>query len=165
MDYISTVNIELTQKGKKPQFCIKDNGRGMDEETISMYFLKAGASYRKSANWAKEFTDKRGNSLVQRSGRFGVGALAAFLLGDTIKVETRRLGAKHGLAFEASINDEQIEIHKIDCNIGTKITIELKKGILKKLNTISRNLFLEEPGFWTNWYKFKTPKITYSMDT
>ena len=35
------------------------------------------------------------------AGRFGVGALAGFLLGAVIKVETRRLGQDEGLEFLA----------------------------------------------------------------
>ncbi len=33
--------------------------------------------------------------------RFGVGALAAFLLGDEIHVATRRIGTDRGLSFTA----------------------------------------------------------------
>ena len=65
-------------------FTITDKGIGMTAEIIRDYFLKAGASYRQSKVWRQEF-EVEGRSQVLRSGRFGVGALAAFLLGHGLR--------------------------------------------------------------------------------
>ncbi|WP_281700481.1 ATP-binding protein [Acetobacter malorum] len=61
------------------QIIIEDRGIGMNENIIRNYFLNAGASFRKSSYWKKSFLTEEGQSSVARTGRFGIGALAAFL--------------------------------------------------------------------------------------
>jgi len=63
-------------------------GIGMTVDTVINYFLKAGASLRRSELWRETYEDAEGKSRVLRSGRFGVGVLAAYLLGDEISVAT-----------------------------------------------------------------------------
>jgi hypothetical protein len=87
----------------------------MTPEIIRDYFLRAGASFRKSSAWRKEHDDVQGHSRVLRTGRFGVGALAAYLLGDEIEVTTRHLFADplHGIKFTARLDDEAISLDRI----------------------------------------------------
>lgn len=68
---------------------VADQGIGMNIDVVLNYFLKAGASFRMSDTWRKSFEEEDGQSAVLRSGRFGIGALAAFILGNTIHVSTR----------------------------------------------------------------------------
>src|SRR6202451_1072876 len=97
---------------------VSDRGTGMTEEIIVNYFLKAGGSFRRSLAWKKEFESEEGTSRghsksrVLRSGRFGVGVLAAFLIGDELEVSTRHLNdaADNGLTFTATIDTETIEL-------------------------------------------------------
>jgi molecular chaperone HtpG len=72
-------------------FTIRDRGTGMTLETIKNYFLKAGASFRNSELWKQDFTDSTGKSQVARTGRFGVGALSAYLIGEKVQIFTSRL--------------------------------------------------------------------------
>ncbi len=107
-------------------FTISDQGIGMDLEVLDNYFLKAGASYRYSTAWKGEFQDEQGQSQVVRSGRFGVGAFAAFLLGHQIEVETRKLGPETGYRFSAGLENQPIQVTQ-DRNLpfGTQIKIRL----------------------------------------
>jgi molecular chaperone HtpG len=59
---------------------IVDSGVGMTPETISDYFLRVGASLRQDADWLQRFPAQRQAQML-RSGRFGIGTLAAYLLG------------------------------------------------------------------------------------
>jgi hypothetical protein len=70
-----------------------------EERHNPKYFLRAGASFRQSADWAMEFLDEKGKPRVLRAGRFGVGAFAIFLLGPSFRLSTRHAGADrfHGL--------------------------------------------------------------------
>jgi len=61
-------------------FLIEDRGTGMTVDPVVNYFPTAGASFRDSALWRKEYLDDSNHSTLIRSGRFGVGALAAFPL-------------------------------------------------------------------------------------
>ena len=62
-------------------FRIIDKGMGMTKDVILNYFLNVGASFRDDPIWREGFLDNEGNAKVLRSGRFGIGALTAFLLG------------------------------------------------------------------------------------
>ena len=86
------VLLELREKDDgKWVFVVADRGIGMTQDVLRNYFLRAGASYRNSDRWASEFADDKGHSYVFRSGRFGVGVFAAFLLGARIHVNTRHV--------------------------------------------------------------------------
>lgn len=126
-------------------FTITDRGVGMTEEVITDYFLKVGASYRHSDAWAKqherpdEETDADPDpaaprSRVLRSGRFGIGALAAFLLGDEIEVSTRHVTAPTGIRFTTRLDSEPIELRYDDTlKVGTTIRLPLSMGFLEQL--------------------------------
>ena len=68
---------------------VSDNGIGMTGDVIKNYYMVAGSSYRYDPAWKKDYLDP--DTLVPkvvRSGRFGIGVLSTFLLGDNIHVET-----------------------------------------------------------------------------
>ncbi len=132
-----------TRANEEKWICVSDNGIGMDEDVIQNYYLKAGAPFRQSESWAKSFMDEKGNSKVLRSGRFGVGVLACFLLGDEIEVETRHVKNKKGIRFRAKLDAESIELKKIKCAIGTKISIKLNIELPK----MSLPFYLPYPTF------------------
>ena len=110
---------------------VEDTGIGMSLDTLKNYFLNAGASFRSSLAWKTKFQGVDGKSEVLRSGRFGVGALAAFLVADDptqirLRVETRRVDepADNGLVFETPLSDEPISIkHTTRQTSGTKIEV------------------------------------------
>jgi hypothetical protein len=112
---------------------VEDRGIGMDVATIRDYFLKAGASLRKSQAWAQDFMDDDQQPKVLRSGRFGIGVFATFLLGDEISVETRHYQQERGIMFQAGLSTQYIEMKYCDRTIGTKIKINLRKGVVEKL--------------------------------
>lgn len=115
---------------------VQDKGIGMRSETIQNYFLRAGASFRQSADWEKEFLDDKGRSRVLRSGRFGVGAFAIFLLGASFRLWTRHAAAdkSSGYTLEASADSHLIEIHRVDnLPVGTKIEVDLTSASVAKL--------------------------------
>lgn len=154
--YIPIIKVDIYQEGGKSYFQIVDNGIGMDLNVIKSYFLSAGASFRKSMDWQKKFEDDKGNSAVQRSGRFGVGILAAFLIGETIEVKTKKINAE-GFYFEADLNSEQINILKMPVSEGTSIRMEIDKAVYEYFSFIYNK-------DWRKWYVFNKPKVLYRVD-
>lgn len=146
---------------------ITDKGVGMTSSVIKDYFLRAGASFRNSQLWKKEHEDEAGKSKVLRGGRFGVGALAAFLLGNEINVTTRsfRSPREKGIEFSAQLEDEVIEMRYCDAPIGTKITIRIEsEDILKRLEPHDYNLQNSDHTRkikWNNidWYFLEKPSL------
>ena len=139
---------------------ISDRGIGMTEATIRDYFLRAGASYRQSPQWKSTFeldTTQGAKSKVLRSGRFGVGALAAFLIGEEIQVETRHVLDESGYIFKTTLNTEAITvIHEPRINVGTRLEIQVDSisytKLLKDSSTVTR------PAYW-DWYRLTYPKV------
>ncbi|MBC8151813.1 MAG: ATP-binding protein, partial [Bacteroidetes bacterium] len=155
-EYLPRIKLSIDTNEKNPCFEISDNGKGMSLFEIKNYFLKAGASFRKSLSWKKDYTDDDGKALVERTGRFGVGVLAAFLIGKEIHVSTRNKNDDVGYTFKASLDSEQIEVTRLsDTPVGTTITIKMDDN---KVKFLLSNLYK-----WNDWYRLKSPQIIYEL--
>ena len=139
---------------------ISDRGIGMTEVTIRDYFLRAGASYRQSSQWKEAFESDavdKPKSKVLRSGRFGIGALAAFLIGEEVVIETRHATAVEGYQFRVALSSESIELRKIDDSpVGTLIKILLDVKNYNKL--LISNSKAKRPAFF-DWYRLNYPSL------
>lgn len=116
---------------------VRDKGIGMEVDTVDRYFLRAGATFRASPEWTKEFLDENGHPRVNRAGRFGVGAFAIFLLGESFRMWTRHVSADTGSGYsiECNSNSQLVEIKRIsDLPVGTTIEIELSDAAVKSLH-------------------------------
>ena len=154
------VNVELSRNVATGEdvFIIRDFGIGMTPETICRYFLRAGASLRASDNWRQQHADIDGKSRVCRSGRFGVGVLAAFLLGSQIEVRTRHVRSQKGCHFFADIDTDPISLSYFEdptFEVGTEIKIVLEKDASKRLR--------EHITGW-DWYVLSEPRVSRKVD-
>lgn len=165
-NHTSPIHVDLSPIDESGQatLVISDLGIGMSEEIIVNYFLKAGASYRQNAEWKLNFESDAVQrksaikSIVLRSGRFGVGALAAFLLGDEIEVESKHIKSEVGYRFRTALDTDLIELIR-DSNIdfGTVIRIRISAITYNKL--LDNKYKPNRPTFW-NWYCMSYPKVT-----
>lgn len=130
---------------------IEDYGVGMTLDIVENYFLNIGASFRNSDRWKKTH-ETHGSSDVNRTGRFGIGLLAAYLLGDELEVETRHINSSNeqGLKFRCSRGSKSVTISNIDCHVGTKISIKVNSKIISEL--------IEDPDNW-DWFCLAIPKV------
>jgi hypothetical protein len=141
-----------------------DCGVGMTSDTVINYFLKAGASFRDSPMWSAAFEDESGNAKVLRSGRFGIGALAAFLIGPTIHVTTRHWSQSRGQRFEANVSTDPIELVLCDCPIGTTVSIPITEEMHQKLRRANLASFvLDWPKVKSNG--FDSPERPYVLSS
>ena len=139
-------------------FNIEDAGIGMNKEVISQFFLKSGASFRKSDLWKKNFEDSEGKSKILRSGRFGVGVLAAYLIGEEIIVSTRHITERFGIEFTTKLEEEFIELKKVRRPIGTSIRIKMNHNAKIQLLREDRESRREEIINW-DWYCLTDLKV------
>jgi len=117
-------------------FEIVDNGIGMTLKTIRDYFLNIGSSSRKSEEYRAVNSSVEGG--IQRNGRFGIGILSGFLLGEEIAVTTRAKEEDTQYQFSTRKDTKAIEIKKA-CKTGTgyaggdpygtRIRIRLSEGV------------------------------------
>lgn len=141
---------------------VRDRGIGMQSDTIQNYFLRAGASFRRSPEWAKEFLDENGQPRVLRAGRFGIGAFAIFLLGPSFKLETRHVESSKGYKIEkATAFNQLIEIQRADnLPIGTTIEVEISPESANALGLESKEYSrFEGPERKVDWYCWDWPKV------
>lgn len=155
-----TVSIEKENDGHT-YFKIIDNGLGMDIEIIKNYFLSAGASYRKSLDWQKEFLDENGKAKIRRSGRFGVGILSAFLIGKEISIETKKHKSHQGYKFNANLDTELINVLKKSdiTEGGTYIKIKIDDNKIGEFNKKDYKSYE-----WTKWYTLSKPEIQFLLN-
>lgn len=149
----SRVTIEVHLLEDEALIVVEDNGIGMTFNTIKNYFLKAGASFRRSDAWREIHEDIDGKSRVLRSGRFGIGVLAAFLLGNELEVQTRHVTEPpdRGVRFRCSIEDDSIELDRVELpTVGTTIRIRLNKSAIEGLRDKNKR--------W-DWYHLVSPSV------
>ncbi len=148
------VSLERREDGSG-RLVVTDRGVGMKVETIVDYFLKAGASFRDSEEFQRLHT-RDGHSRVLRSGRFGIGVLAAFLLGERIRVVTRHatMGEEGALEFDVGLSADLICLRRIKAEIGTRVEIELSRDTCRRL--------AKDPEAWF-WYRMMWPAVRYEV--
>ena len=106
---------------------VEDRGIGMTPEIVMKYFLTAGASFRGSDAWRQRHENEEGRSRVARSGRFGIGVLAAYLIGDEIEVTTRHFQAAcdKGVRFKCHLDDPEVELRWCERPVGTSVKVRI----------------------------------------
>jgi molecular chaperone HtpG len=150
--------LEIKNDGKQNVIEISDRGIGMTADVIKNYFFRIGISYRVSDHWKQEFEDSDGNSRVSRIGRFGIGILAAFLLGEQIEVTTRHISESSGWNFTFGINDPHIQIHRAICSVGTKIKVS--KNSESVVDYLTRPSSFDNGRFYClDWYVLLKPSL------
>ena len=156
--YIPQVQISIDkQKDGSYSFTIKDNGKGMNISEIKNYYLKAGASFRNSTEYKIENHDEDGTPLIRRTGKFGIGVLASFLIGDNIEVVTKRFNSENGFNFQANLASEYIEVNKYDtAPVGTTVSIKISEDTYYK--------FVNDPQKkFAKWFLLSHPKVIYKI--
>ncbi|MBD5097336.1 MAG: hypothetical protein HDT40_10180 [Lachnospiraceae bacterium] len=150
------VNLDIKQK----MMVFTDNGVGMDINIIKKYYLIAGASYRRSEAWSKEFVGLDGKTKILRNGKFGIGVLATFLLGEKAVVITRNYKEEKGWKFSIQLDQDNIDIERIDTDIGTTISISVTDEVIDRLK--------KNPSWnccdWTEWYEGNSPSVAYMIN-
>ncbi|MDC3959826.1 HD domain-containing protein [Polyangium jinanense] len=132
---------------------VEDRGIGMSPDVVQKYFLTAGASFRNSEAWHRQHDDESGTPRVLRAGRFGVGALAAFLLGDEMEVTTRHVEEDRGVAFTARLDEPAIELRWCERKPGTTVRVRISNS-----EVMDRLLSRAEGESW-DWYWLERPTL------
>jgi hypothetical protein len=163
------VVISITEEeGGKIWLSVSDRGIGMTVDTILNYYLKAGASFRYSHAWRRQHEDEHGRPRVLRSGRFGIGILAGFLLGDEIHVSTRHVTARpsEGISFVCRLEDDTTQLNRVTRPVGTTVSIQIPKAVYSKLLNGYANwhwhILKGQPLSWV-WYCLTEPSVHLSI--
>jgi len=156
---------------------VSDRGIGMTEDTVVNYFLTVGASFRRSIAWKMQFESEAAadhstkiKSKILRSGRFGIGVLSGFLLGDEITVCTRHISSNRGirLSIRLDLPPPGFETSPIQLNydpdlptgttISVKVTRVKKPETSEKSESIVPSTIFMDLHTW-DWYCLAEPKV------
>jgi molecular chaperone HtpG len=153
----SDVSIIIHDVDGNSKIVIEDYGIGMTLDVIENYFLNIGASFRNSDRWKKDH-ETDGHSNVYRTGRFGIGLLAAYLLGEELEIETRHISKNENksLRFKCSKGCDRIVVSHTKFHVGTKITIKITDKV--------RDILLKHVDRW-DWFTLSSPKVIRKIIT
>ncbi|TNI61062.1 HD domain-containing protein [Aeromonas veronii] len=164
-------SVSITLDYDTNSLVISDDGIGMDINTVRDYFLKVGASYRTSEVWKANFSDNE-HSYIPRTGKFGIGMLAGFLIGNEISVKSKHISDKsRGVQFCYTLESSDIAVSFFNSDkVGTSIDISTTDSILKLLHESFKNSFPSKiydysyyngraDSISSNWYFLDTPHI------
>ncbi|MAF10963.1 hypothetical protein CMK11_10990, partial [Candidatus Poribacteria bacterium] len=153
------IRLEDDRAGDGAAFSIVDRGAGMTLDVIRDYFLTAGASFRQSDAWQSEFGAGDGEpTRVLRSGRFGVGVLAGFLLGDEMTVTTRHVRANEGYQFSVALGSAApIQVlREPTLPFGTRIHVRVSWDIAARFRSANARVAVPPRA---DWYLYAQPRV------
>lgn len=149
-------------------FTLIDNGVGMNVEIIKDYFLKIGSSYRTSEQWKSNFCMNETTN-IPRTGKFGIGMLAGFLIGDKIEVKTKHISEdSKAIHFNYKLDSNEIELKFIrKKEVGTSIVVHSNA---ERLSILSKHLdkIYSKKNNYRYWYVEHDDKLSswwYFLDT
>jgi hypothetical protein len=83
------IKVELKKIAGDTWLSVEDNGVGMSERVLAGTLLDFGSSLWRSVNVIEEFPTLAARGM-HALGRFGIGFFSVFILGDEVRVTTRR---------------------------------------------------------------------------
>lgn len=133
---------------------VRDRGIGMLPDVVRNYFLRVGGSFD-AAEIALRIRNSNSDGVQARIGRFGIGILAAFLLGSEVQVLTRNaVAGGPGLTFVMREDLDDVEFFYCSAPAGTSIRVKLDPSTYQKLSS-NHDLF--------GWFHFSEPRISFSF--
>jgi hypothetical protein len=130
---------------------VSDSGVGMTSEVIREHFMTVGGSFDPVTDPLSLLSHSP--RVTPRSGRFGVGVLASFLLGTEIQVITRHMGANENEALSMQLTQYvgEAELYYCSAPIGTTVRVRLDA---KTADELAGN-----PSAW-DWFQYTVPSVT-----
>lgn len=114
------------------QLTVRDNGVGMSRGVVTRHLIGVGSDFWHSAEFYRDF-GKALDAGFRPIGRFGIGFLSVFMLGDRVEVNTEAAGSPRitlhlrGLGRRGELSESTPT-----GNIGTEVCITLK-GLISDL--------------------------------
>lgn len=146
------IELNIQKDEDKTILSVRDYGIGMTEDILLNKYFVIGESSKKENN----------KNLV---GQFGIGALAAFLLGDKIAVKTKPYESDFIYSFEYELTSNESNPIAVSISqdesfeYGTEVDIILNKDLSElKRNILETRLKINE------WYVLPDVEIKYTYN-
>lgn len=132
---LGRVVVRLCVREGEPWLEVEDNGIGMSERTMTETLLDFGRSFWRSEDVQREFPGLLARGM-KPAGRFGIGFFSVFMLGDVVRVTSRRfdrspadartLEFRAGLSFRPVLR--RIAPGEVLSDAGTRVAVLLKSA-------------------------------------
>jgi len=126
--YIGNAKITCKLDSLNKIFTIEDNGTGMTGDVIVNYFMNVGRSLRNNEHHTQRGYENDSNGDYPKLGRFGIGILSAYLLGNEMTVTTRHWQDTSGYGYCFTYNIDIggcPDVMRIKCKEGTSISVKM----------------------------------------
>jgi hypothetical protein len=159
------ITVELTERNGVVWLSVEDTGVGMSEAVLTGSLLDFGTSFWGSARMVEELPGLAAKGMSSL-GRFGIGFFSVFMLGDQVRVITRRPDRDERdallLEFNNGINSRPIlskaSPERVPADGGTRVEIRLRRD-----PRVPKGIALREPPKLDFASSFGTPTIFASL--
>lgn len=134
--YAIPIRVSLKTDGPAPRLEIVDCGVGMSRKVMTDYLISIAADY-----WSSQFradfptAQERG---FEPAGKFGIGFLSVFMLGDAVSVESNRLGGERSqLQLRGLGRRGELRTLATPSGSGTKVQVFLRPSVLEFLRPLA----------------------------
>lgn len=130
------IRLALRTTGSAPLLEVTDSGVGMTRKVMTDYLISIASDY-----WTSQFhTDFPGarDRGFQPAGKFGIGFLSVFMLGEKVTVESNRDGGeRYRLHLRGVGRRGEIRTGPSPSGSGTAVRVELRDSVVDSLRPLS----------------------------
>lgn len=123
------ITVSLEGVGSSRVLVVRDNGVGMSKKVILKHLIGVASDFWNSVEFYQSFR-RALETGFRPIGKFGIGFLSVFMLGEEVHVETESIGSSgrfdlklHGVGRRGELKERTAT-----GQIGTEVRIVLKKG-------------------------------------
>jgi Histidine kinase-, DNA gyrase B-, and HSP90-like ATPase len=131
------IRIELRTSSSEPRLEVRDPGNGMTRKIMTDFLLSIASDY-----WATQFHADYPHVRdrdFQPAGRFGIGFLSVFMLGESVSVESNRAGGERcNLQLRGVGRRGEIRTSTAPSGSGTAVRVMLRESAVDLLKPLDR---------------------------
>ncbi|MGD0098486.1 MAG: ATP-binding protein [Terracidiphilus sp.] len=129
------IRVELRTSAAEPRLEVRDPGIGMTRKVMTDYLISIASDYW-SSQFHTDFPDVRSRDF-QPAGRFGIGFLSVFMLGESVTVESNRSGGqRYSLQLRGVGRRGEIRTSASPSGSGTAVRISLRSSVVNLLQPL-----------------------------
>jgi HSP90 family molecular chaperone len=131
------IRVALRTTSSPPLLEITDPGIGMSRKVITEYLIALASDY-----WASQFPSDFPGAVAQGfqpAGKFGIGFLSVFMLGENVIVESNRDGGeRYRLHLRGVGRRGELRTVPSPSGSGTAVRVELRYAVAESLRPLAK---------------------------
>jgi len=138
------IPIRIRLNTAEPSLEVVDSGIGMSKLVMTDYLPSIASNYWGSEQFFSDFPEAVGKSF-DPAGKFGIGFLSVFMLGDQVEVESNRDGGER-LRLKLRGLGRRGELRRTSPRgTGTKIRVSLRQEVVEPLKNLVESIKAHAP--------------------